>query len=105
MGNPLTCISCINGFSLNGWSCQSNFFFSFFVSLNTSLSTFYDNYQQFLLQLLTPMNTRNIQSVTMSSVVVGSAVLGAGLEATVSTVNVTGSISTLQQSNTNGAGL
>ncbi len=49
------------------------------------------------------MNTVNIQSAPINTILVGSAYVGAA-EATVSTANITGFISTLQQSNANGAG-
>lgn len=76
LGNPLTCTACMNGFSLNGWNCQSNFFYGFFVSLNTNQATFYDNYAQFLQALLVPLNSRNIQAITISSIISGTANLG-----------------------------
>jgi hypothetical protein len=89
MGSSTTCTSCIQGYSLSGWNCQSNFNFGFFVSLNTNLTTFYNNYQAFLNALVS--TNSNYQTVTMSSIVSGS-------------VNVTGTISTSQPSGSNAAG-
>lgn len=89
MGSPTTCTSCISGYSLNGWNCQSNFNFGFFVSLNTNLTTFYNNYQAFLQALVGP--NASLQELTLASIVSGS-------------VNVTGTVSTSSQSNSNAAG-
>lgn len=105
MGNPYICTACNPGFSLNGWNCQSNFYFGFYVVLGTNLTVFYDNYQQFLIQLLNPTSTQNLQFVTLSSITYGTVNVTSGaLGATQQAVNVTGSISTTTQPETNGAG-
>lgn len=91
MYNQYTCTSCIGGFQLSGWNCQSTFNYGFFVSLNTDLTTFYNQYQAFLAALLVPLDSTNVRAFTITSILPGS-------------VNVTGTISTLQPSNSNGAG-
>lgn len=88
-GNPTSCTSCTGSFTLNGWQCISNFRFAFMVSLNTNLTTFYDNYYSFLLALMAPLSSTALLPVSISSIVASS-------------VNVTGSISTTQQSGSNG---
>jgi hypothetical protein len=88
-GSPTTCTSCVSGYSLSGWNCQSNFNFGFFVSLNTNLTFFYNNYQAFLNALVG--SNSNFQTVTISSIVSGS-------------VNLTGTISTNNPSNSDAAG-
>lgn len=89
MGSPTTCVACVSGYALSGWNCQSSFNFGFFVSLNTDIQTFYNNYQSFLVALVG--SNSNFQTVTLSSIVSGS-------------VNVTGTISTNQASGSNAAG-
>jgi len=91
MGSPTTCTACIGGFTLNGWNCMSTFNYGFFISLNTTMTIFYDNYLPFLQALVAPLNSKNIQAVTVTSILPGS-------------VNVTGFITTVQQSNSNTAG-
>lgn len=105
MGNPTTCTACISGYFLNGWNCQSSFYFGFYVVLNTNLTVFYDNYQAFLLALLNPITTQNLQFVTLNSITYGSVNVSSGaLGATQQAVNVTGIVSTNQQPETNAAG-
>lgn len=45
---PTTCTSCNAGFTPKGWKCVSSFNYGFSITLNTTLSTFYSNYQAFL---------------------------------------------------------
>ena len=81
----------MNGFVLSGWQCISVFRFVFFVSLDTTLPVFYDNYYQFLLDLVDPLETTNVEPVSINSIVPSS-------------VNINGTISTVQQSGSNQVG-
>lgn len=76
---------------MSGWNCQTIFNYGFFISLNTNLTNFYANYYALLMALLKPINTTNLLYITVTSLLPGS-------------VNITGTISTQQQSNSDAAG-
>lgn len=97
IGAPSTCLSCVQGYSLTGWSCRTNFNFGFGVILNTNLQTFWSNYQQFLTALVNSTANFNLATITTINQIVNS-----GLSAS-NTVSVAGIISTTQASNTLGA--
>jgi hypothetical protein len=46
--NTNQCITCINGFALQGWKCTKTFYFYFNMTLNTNMETFNQNYLSFL---------------------------------------------------------
>ena len=68
-GNAQTCTSCVSKYTLDGWQCVTTFNFAFFISLNTDLTTFYNNYYKFLLALVNPLSSTNIQPVSISSII------------------------------------
>lgn len=36
MSSPSTCLACIEGYTFNGWNCQTNFYFIFSITLNVT---------------------------------------------------------------------
>ena len=88
--NPTTCTSCISGFVMKGTKCLSSFNYGFSITLNTTLTTFYSNYQSFLQALASTQSTPEINVTTLTAIETGSVI-------------VQGNVSTLAQSNSNEA--
>lgn len=98
--NPMTCMSCISGYTLNNNICLSNFNYGFSVTLNVaSSSTFVNNYYKFLLQIANSINT-TISNIAISKINYSSTStttlsrLLAYIRAQSSTATATGMIST-----------
>lgn len=106
MVNQYTCTICASEYVLSGWNCLTVFNFGFFISLNTNVTTFFNNYQGFLQALGEQVNANNFNWITVTTVTSGvssSSSEGRLLQSGNSNVNVSGNISTAAQSNTNGA--
>jgi hypothetical protein len=73
MTNAQICTLCTTGFVLSGWNCLSTFNFGFSVQLNTNTTTFFNNYQAFLLALLAPVNTKQLDSITITNINTGTS--------------------------------
>lgn len=58
---------------------MSNFNFGFNIVLGVNLTTFYANYASFLSSLSSAVDSSNVNSVTMSSIVLGSVVVNGNL--------------------------
>ena len=69
--DPDTCIACLSGFTQKGSDCLSNFNFGFSVVYNVDITTFYNNYDNFITELLKDTNLTTgdviILSVTSGS--------------------------------------
>ena len=89
-GNSYTCTSCITGFQLVGWKCVSIFNYGFNITLNTNLTTFYNNYEQFLSAIAQSQDTSQINVTTLTSITSGSVI-------------IKGNVTTLAKSNSNEA--
>lgn len=63
--NQETCLTCVQNYSLVGWSCLNKYNFGFQVKLNTTLSTFTQNYYAFLEQIVGVFGTNNVDIATM----------------------------------------
>lgn len=84
-------MTCIEGYSLNGWNCQSNFYFIFSITLQANQTEFYSNYGSLLTALVGPLNNNNnIGAVTVTSITTGNNSI------------ITGTLSTTQQPYTSG---
>lgn len=67
--NPMTCLSCVDGYSLSGAQCISNFNFAVTCSLSVTMQAFQTNYLFFLSQLAAAANvkTNDIQILSVTS--------------------------------------
>lgn len=63
-----TCTSCVEGFTKYGWKCMSTFNYGASILLQSNQTNFNDNYQAFLLQLASAMQTQNYDVVTVQSI-------------------------------------
>ena len=79
IGNPQTCTMCQTGYTLSGWKCVSNFNFGISIVLGVNLTTFYANYLPFLNSLSSTVGSNNVNSVTMTTLTVGSVIVNGNL--------------------------
>lgn len=61
---------------------MSPFNYGFKISLNTTLTTFYSNYNAFLLSLASQVQSQNIQAVSITSITSGSVYVSGNLTTT-----------------------
>lgn len=55
---PSKCLSCLSGFTLNGWKCERNYALKFNITVNSTLSSFGTRYyKDFILYFLGIVNT------------------------------------------------
>ena len=74
---PTSCVSCVNGYTLTGWTCTQNFFFNFTVTFNANISVFNQNYGYFILALANSAGSSNPDVVTINIINGSTTVNGA----------------------------
>jgi hypothetical protein len=79
IGNAQTCTKCLPSYTLNGWKCVTNFNFAFSIVLGTTLQNFYANYANFLNSLTSYVQSSNVNTVTMASILQGSVIVTGNL--------------------------
>ncbi len=65
---PQTCVTCIAGFTFNGWNCVSNFYYTFTATLNVNNQGFFNNYQAFISRLTYALQTQNNKAISVQSI-------------------------------------
>jgi hypothetical protein len=80
-------LSCVGGTTLVGWACVTNVNYGFSVTLNVQLSTFYGNYNTFLLALAAQVSSSNVNTVTINSIVNGSVIVNGNVSTNVPNSN------------------
>lgn len=84
---PTTCLTCIGGTTLVGWACVTNVNYGFSVTLNTPIATFNQNYTKFLLALAAQVDSSNVNTVTINSIVNGSVIVNGNVSTNVPNSN------------------
>lgn len=73
--SPNQCTSCISGYQFSGWKCTQGFYFSFSITLLTTLPTFNQNYLSFLNALTNSINGPNSNIITITTITTGSVIV------------------------------
>lgn len=63
-----TCITCMDGFSLVGWTCVSNFHYTYTATFAAGPAIFFNNYQAFVNRLTYALQTTNSKSLSMQNI-------------------------------------
>lgn len=78
VNSPDYCTSCISGYQFFGWKCAQSFYFGFQLTLLTQLTTFNQNYYNFIVALSNAIGTNNPNAITILSITGGSVVVQGG---------------------------
>ncbi len=72
------CTSCVDGYQFFGWKCAQSFYFGFQVTLLVSITTFNQNYYNFILALSNAIGNSNPNAITILAITGGSVVVQGG---------------------------
>ncbi len=75
---PDYCTSCVDGYQFMGWKCSQSFYFGFQVTLLTNITTFNQNYYNFILALTNAISALTPNAITITSITSGSVVVAGG---------------------------
>ena len=74
-GQTDRCITCVSGYSLNGWACQTSYTLVAQITMDTTFATFFSSgngYVTYVQQLQTATNSASASDVLTTSMVNGS---------------------------------